>query len=125
MMQLPSIVARYLAAYNRLDVAGMLACFAEDVVFENVSNAGGCMRIEGKASLGAMAEQSASAFRQRAQSVRRVIADADGIALEIMFTAVVGSDLPNGWKVGQSIQLRGASFFRLRDGLIAELIDLS
>ena len=36
-----------------------------------------------------------------------------------------GADLPNGWKGGQQINLRGASFFELRDGLIGALTDIS
>jgi steroid delta-isomerase-like uncharacterized protein len=122
---LPTIVARYLQAYNQKDISGMISCFTEDVVFENASNAGSSARTDGKAELAKLAEQAARLFRQRQQTVKRIVAGENAVALEIVYRAVVAVDLPNGWKAGQTIDLRGASFFRLRDGLIAELTDLS
>jgi steroid delta-isomerase-like uncharacterized protein len=125
MDQLPAVVHGYIEAYNRKDVSRMLSCFADDVVFENVSNGAVTMRTEGKEALGALAQQAAQAFVERRQTVKSLVASDHGVALEIVYDAVVALDLPNGWKAGQSIHLRGASFFRLRDGLIAELIDIS
>jgi steroid delta-isomerase-like uncharacterized protein len=122
---LPTIVERYLQAYNHKDVSAMIACFTDDVVFENVSNAGSTVRTEGKAALTALAEQAAHLFQQRRQTVKFIVASENAVALEIGYSAVVAVDLPNGWKAGQTIDLRGASFFRLRDGLIAALTDLS
>jgi ketosteroid isomerase-like protein len=124
-MDVPEVVARYLSAYNRKSVADMLACMTEDVVFENVSNSGGSMRTEGKATLARLAESSAQAFASRRQTVQRAVVAADCVALEISYEAVVAVDLPNGWKAGQAISLRGASFIELRAGLICAVVDLS
>ena len=60
----------------------------------------------------------------RHQHMRSVCA-ADAVAVEIVFEAVVAVDLPNGWQAGQRVVLQGASFYRLRDGLICDLVDLS
>lgn len=47
-LTLPAIVQGYLAACNREDVAALVACAAEDVVFENVSNTGPGTTIPGR-----------------------------------------------------------------------------
>jgi steroid delta-isomerase-like uncharacterized protein len=122
---LPDVVARYIAAYNRKDVDALLDCLAGDVRFENVSNAGGSMAVEGKAAFAELARQSAAAFAEREQIVRRAVVSGDEVAVEIGYRATVAADLPNGMKAGQVLDLRGVSFFRLEGGRIAEVVDFS
>jgi hypothetical protein len=50
---------------------------------------------------------------------------ADRIALLVSFEATVAVDLPNGWKAGQRISLKGSSFFHLQGQRIVRLVDLS
>jgi hypothetical protein len=57
--------------------------------------------------------------------VRRAITVADTTLVEIDYAATVAADPPEGWTAGQRIALRGASLFRVRDGLIDRLIDES
>ena len=45
--------------------------------------------------------------------------------VEIDYAATVAADLPNGWKAGQELAFRGASYFELSDGLISRIIDES
>ena len=48
---LDEIIRRYIASYNDRDIDAMLACVTDDVVFENISNAGQSMRLDGKAMM--------------------------------------------------------------------------
>ena len=45
---LNDVINRYLACYNARDIDGMLDCVTQDVVFENISNTGQSMRLDGK-----------------------------------------------------------------------------
>jgi ketosteroid isomerase-like protein len=81
------------------------------------------VRVVGKPPLGDLARQSAAAFSSRRQTVRTCVATADAGAIEVDFVAKPAVDLPNGWKAGQQVRLRGASFFTIRDGLIAAIRD--
>ena len=125
MTDLPEPIAAYLRAYNAKDVAGMLACLAEDVVFRNVS--GGVVDAEarGREAFGRMAAFGAEAFASRAQTVTQALTVWDTTLATIAYEAVVARDLPNGWRAGQALSFTGASLFRLRDGLVAELVDQS
>ena len=122
---LPTIVRRYLDAYNAKDMDALISCLAEDVVFENVSGGTVTASTNGRAAFGELARQSVGLFTEREQVVTNCIATADRVAIRIAYRAVVAADLPNGWKAGQSVALDGASFFRLRDGRIAEVVDIS
>lgn len=126
---LPAPVARYLAAYNALDVDAMLATLSDDVIFDHVSNATESVRTEGKEALARLAWQTASLMSARTQSVRTAVCQAQGelvrCALLIDYEATVAMDLPDGWKQGQVLRLRGASFFELRGELITRVTDLS
>lgn len=122
---LPDIVARYIHAYNTLDVDGLVATMTDDVVFENISNTSNPTRTHGKAALEKLARGTATVFQSRHQLVTDAVVSGDQVALVIKFEAVVKRDLPNGWRAGQTLSLVGASFFTLRDGLIAHVIDLS
>lgn len=121
----PDIVSRYLAAYNAIDVDAMLATLTDDVVFDNVSNSTESVHTEGKAELAALARQTASLMSARRQEVRQAVCEGARCALLVDYEATIAQDLPNGWKRGQVLRLRGASFFELRDGLIAKVTDLS
>jgi ketosteroid isomerase-like protein len=53
---LDDVIARYIQSYNARDIDGMLDCVTDDVVFENISNAGGSMRLDGKDMMRQVAE---------------------------------------------------------------------
>jgi hypothetical protein len=115
---LPEPIASYLTAYNARDIDALLATVTDDVVFENVSNHGDSLRTEGRAAFEALARQSALAFSSRCQSVVEAVLGGDRVALLIDYEATFAAD-------GRQIRLRGSSFFRLRDGLIARIVDSS
>lgn len=122
---LPEILQRYLSAYEKKDVEAMLATMTPDVVFEDLPNGHEPTSTNGKEALWTLARQSAQCFSSRRQTVTDAVVAGDRVALQVVFEAVVACDLPNGWRAGQAVRLTGASFFTLRDGLIARVVDLS
>jgi len=125
MESLESLVERYVDCYNRVDVEGMLECVTDDVEFENISNSGQSMQLQGKEALAQVASASSQAFSFRRQRVLSLICTADKAAAEVQFKGIAALDLPNGVMQGQSVDIRGASFFEARDGLISRIVDYS
>ena len=125
MPYLPDVVARYLAAYNRRDVDGMLACLAKEARFENRTSGSVTAAASDREAFAALAQADAALFVARRQKVLRAITVADTTLTEIAFTATVAADPPPGWTAGKRLSLRGASLFRVRGGLIDRLIDES
>jgi steroid delta-isomerase-like uncharacterized protein len=117
------LVERYLAHYNEKEVEAMLALFAEDAVFESVSNTTGVIRTTGKEELRRLALGSAVYFEQRRQTpVAWVVGDTH-VAIEVDYWCRLAKDLPEGHKAGEAMRLRGASFFTIQDGRISRLVD--
>jgi len=123
-MTLPPIVQAYLDAYNRKDVAALVDCVADTVSFENVSNAGNTIKIEGRAAFAELAAQGATLFAARHQAVRTAIVAGDRVALEIDWTGTPAIDL-GPMKAGEPVALRGASFITIADGKLSRIVDLS
>ena len=121
---LPDIVQRYLDAYNRRDVAALVECVSESVVFENVSNASASTRIEGRVAFAHLAAQAAEIFTVRRQVVRTAVIAAHRVALEIDWTGTPAIDVGE-LKAGQPVHLRGASFLTIEDGKLSNIVDLS
>lgn len=125
MQELPDLIATYIAAYNRKDVAGMVACLASDVIFRNVSGEEVTAEASNKQSFEEMAKFGVSAFETRHQKVTNAITVAGTTLVEIDYTAVVATDLPNGWTAGQKLAFSGASAFQVKDGKIVSIVDES
>lgn len=122
---LDDIIANYIASYNARDIDGMIACVTNDVVFENISNSGQSMRLEGKENMKQVAELSGNAFSYRRQRVVSLIIGQGKAAAEIEFEGKAAVDLPNGTKAGETIKVRGASFFEFRGNLMCRIADYS
>lgn len=125
MTSLDHVITRYISCYNSRDIDGMLACVTDDVIFENISNSGQSMRFEGRQAMGEVARLSGNAFSYRRQKVLSLIQSGNHASAEVSFEAKAAVDLPTGAKAGEMIVLRGASFFELRDGLLARIADYS
>lgn len=117
------LIERYLRLYNDKEVDAMVDLFAEDTIFESVSNTSGVTRTVGREELRQLARMSAEWFEQRRQTATAWVIDDAHIALEIDYWCRLAKDLPDGRKAGQEIRLRGASFFTIRDGHISGLVD--
>ncbi|MAP96483.1 MAG: hypothetical protein CMK07_16175 [Ponticaulis sp.] len=125
MEALESLIERYVDCYNRIDVDGMLECVTDDVRFENISNAGQSMQLQGKDALSQVASASAQAFTYRRQRLISLLCSGDKAAAEVRFQGTAALDLPNGIMQGQSVDIKGASFFEARDGLLCKIVDYS
>lgn len=120
-----ALVDRYIDAYNRMDVAAMLATMQDEVVFENYTAGVLALRTIGIAELRHLAESSRHLFSMRRQTV---IAwrEADGVGYaSIHFEGTFAVDLPNGVRAGQSIAMEGRSEFRQHDGRLIYIADHS
>lgn len=122
---LEDIIARYIASYNARDIDGMITCVTDDVVFENISNTGQSMRLDGKEMMAQVAELSGNAFSYRRQRIVNVVTGAGKAAAEIEFEGKAAVDLPNGVKAGETVKVRGASFFEFRGNLLCRIADYS
>jgi ketosteroid isomerase-like protein len=122
---LDEVIGRYIASYNARDIDGMIACVTDDVVFENISNTGQSMRLDGKDSMREVAELSGNAFSYRRQRIVNLVIGAGKAAAEIEFEGKAAVDLPNGLRAGDTVQVRGSSFFEFRGNLLSRIADYS
>ena len=125
MDSVPTIVARYIDAYNRMNVQAMLDCLSGEVRFINRSNGETTNETHGIEAFRALAEQGVQLFAEREQTILDCIAIDDRAAVRIGYRAKVKTDLPNGWKAGQESEMTGTSFFMISEGKISEVIDAS
>jgi ketosteroid isomerase-like protein len=122
---LDETIRRYIANYNDRDIDAMLACVTDDVVFENISNAGQSMRLDGKLMMRQVAEVSGNAFSYRRQRLINIVTGNGKAAAEIEFEGRAAVDLPNGVRAGETVRVRGASFFEFRGPLLCRIADYS
>jgi hypothetical protein len=122
---LPYPVEAYINAYNAMDVEGMLAYLADDVVFKNYAGDKLTAEAGNKDEFEALARVSVGAFKERKQTIKKIFSMGDTTVLTIQYDGVVAADMPNGWKAGQTLDFRGASEFQLRDNKIVRITDQS
>lgn len=120
-----ALIDRYLDAYNRMDVAGMLATVHPQVVFENHAGGKLALRTEGREPLQELALRSRGLFSMRRQQITGY-REHEGVAYaQIAFEGVFAMDLPNGVRAGQRLQLSGRSEYRQHEGLLIHIADYS
>ncbi|HMO72443.1 MAG TPA: ketosteroid isomerase-related protein [Paracoccaceae bacterium] len=112
-------LARYYAAFNAGDAAGMLACVTEDV--EHRVNEGGIRR--GKALFAEFCGHMGVSYRENLRDMVIFVTD-DGTRAAAEFTVhgtylVTDPGLPPAR--GQTYVLPAGAFFDLRDGLISRV----
>ncbi|NJN57803.1 MAG: nuclear transport factor 2 family protein [Leptolyngbyaceae cyanobacterium SL_5_9] len=120
-----ALLERYLNAYNSFDIERMMELIHQDIEFKNVSGGEVNASASGKNEFRALAEQSKRLFSSRKQTVTKFNLDGDGASLKIEYVGVLAANLPNGMKVGETLQLAGRSEFDFRDGKIYRLTDYS
>lgn len=123
-MKLPAIIQSYIDAYNRKDSAALVECIGKNIVFENVSNSGQSIKIEGRAAFAELAEQAATMFTSRHQTITNAVVDGDRVAMEVDWTGTLAVDL-GPIKAGKLIAMRGASFMTIEEGLLTRIVDFS
>jgi len=121
---IPAIILSYIDAYNRKDVIALLACVADDIVFENISNSALSMKIEGRAAFAELAERAATMFTNRHLVINSAVVEGGRVAMEVDWTGTPAVDL-GSMKAGEPIAMRGASFMTVTEGLLTRIVDLS
>lgn len=119
------IIERYLDAYNRFDIRRMMDVVHPDIEFKNVSDGQITATASGASKFRKLAEQAKQMFSSRKQTVTNFEASGDEASIDIDYTAVLATDLPNGMKAGETLQLAGRSDFVFRDRKIYRLTDYS
>lgn len=119
------IIDNYVKAYNSFDVPGMIKLLNKDILFRNVSNGEINMETSGIQEFRKLAEKSAEIFSSRRQTIIECSAIDDKIEVIIDYEGILAVDLPNGFKTGDKMQLKGKSIFRIEDGKIGLIEDYS
>lgn len=119
------LVDRYLDAYNRMDVAAMLAPLHPEVEFRHLAGAEQLVATRGKEALRTLAEQSLALFSQRRQTLTEFTVEGGFALARIDFHAVAARDLSAECPRGQVVSLAGRSEFEFREGLISRITDIT
>ncbi len=119
------LIEAYIEAYNRFDVAGMLAPLRDDVVFRNVANGEITLALTGKEAFRQQAELATQYFSAREQRVTDWQVNGQRVEVAIDYTAVAAIEFPNGLKPGDSLHLQGKSVFLVENGQIISIEDIS
>ncbi len=119
------LVERYIKFYNTFAIDEMVELFINNCLFESVSNSQGSFITHGKEELRSLARKSTTIFSTRKQTVTNWVIGSDSIAVEIDYTATCASDLPNGLKKGDYLNLKGISIFEFAENKIKRLVDFS
>lgn len=118
-----NVIERYIDAYNRFDVDGMLALLTPDVLFEHVSGGQVTAASSGIAEFRELAEQSKALFSQRRQTVTSLEFRPASVRADIAWRGVFAVDVPDGPDAGTAIELQGESEFEFRGERISRIVD--
>ena len=113
-----SLIAAYEAAFNAQDAAGVAALYAEDAVVTQAVQNGEVF--EGRDAIHGWVADNLAAIPDLTLTTEAVVTEGGSIAWEWTYHGTYTGQfpgLPAGQ--GQSIELHGAGFFELQDGLIA------
>jgi steroid delta-isomerase-like uncharacterized protein len=108
-----SIVREFERAFNRQDVAALVACFTSDGSYHDTFFGGHA----GPAGLRAMFERMFREGRDYAWTMETVVETETGAAAEWTFAYTVTDAIPRS--AGRAVRFRGMSVFEKREGRIA------
>ena len=120
-----ALIEQFLAAYNRFEIDGMVELVDPEIEFRNVSGGDLDTVALGKEEFRELAEQSAFLFSSRSQTPSNFQVNDDVVSVDINFTGTLATDIPDGPKAGDELQVMGRSEFEFRDGMIFRLTDFS
>ena len=119
------LIEKYILAYNSFDIDGMMSVLHSEIKFKNISDDEVNATATGKNEFRAVAEQSKTVFKSRKQTIKLCEIGEDKVSVEIFYEGVLATDLPNGMKSGETINLDGRSEFSFKDGKISQIVDIS
>ncbi|SFW55843.1 nuclear transport factor 2 family protein [Luteibacter sp. UNCMF366Tsu5.1] len=117
------LIDRYIEAYNRFDIDGMLATLSDDVRFEHHAGDTLAVATDGKTEFEKLARVGAAMFASRQQTVQSLEERDATIVATIDFHGEIAEDIPDGPGAGTVIEMRGQSEFGFADGRICRVID--
>ena len=120
-----SIIKSYINFYNNFDIDGMLGALDENIVFENVSNGEVNVVLNGIDEFRTQAEQSKNLFSNRRQTITAITDTDEQTTIKIAYHATLATDLPNGMKKGDELNLTGISVFKFAGDKIVYIRDES
>ncbi len=119
------IIENYVKAYNSFDVEGIVKLLHKDILFRNFSNGEPNTEIRGTEEFRELAEKSAKIFSSRLQTIIDYSIIDDKVEVQIDYEGILAIDLPNGLKIGDTMQLKGKSIFGIKEGKISLIEDYS
>lgn len=119
------IITNYVEAYNSFDVPGMIKLLHKDIVFRNFSNGEVDTETHGIQDFRELAVKSTRMFSSRRQTIIDCSAIDDKIEVMMDYEGILAIDLPNGFKTGDKMQMKGKSVFRIEEGTISLIEDYS
>ncbi|WP_210461982.1 nuclear transport factor 2 family protein [Rufibacter roseolus] len=119
------IIRNYIDSYNQFDVDRMVHDFDETIVFENISNGETNLSLTGLQAFKEQAEQAKNYFSSRRQTITSFNHQGNQTEIEIAYSATLATDLPNGLKKGEELNLQGKSIFTFSGDKIIKLTDIS
>jgi hypothetical protein len=119
------VITKFVEAYNRFDIPGMLQCLSHDIVFENVSNGKVNLNLHGIEVFREQAEKAAAAFTQRKQNILSFHHSDQKNTVEIEYEATLAIDLSESMKAGEELHLKGQSIYEFMGDKISVLTDIS
>lgn len=119
------IIDNYVKAYNSFDVVEMIKLLHEDILFRNFLNGEINVETNGIQQFRELAEKSTKAFSSRRQTIIDCSTIDDKIEVIIDYEGILAVDLPNGLNIGDKIQMKGKSVFRIKEGKISLIEDYS
>lgn len=125
MTEREDIIRNYVAGYNDFDLNKMVQDLDGNIVFENISNGDTNVRLMGLSSFMDQAEQAATVFSERKQTIKSFTHHDDDTEVELDYYAVLAVDLPDGLKAGEELRLQGRSIFTFAGNKIVQLTDIS
>lgn len=119
------IIKDYIISYNEFDIKGMLEHLHQDIIFGNYSDGHLSRRTEGKEAFKEQAESAKAYFESREQKPELWKFNENEVKVDISYLAVLATDLPNGRRAGDTVQMKGVSVFQFKDDKIILIRDES
>lgn len=119
------MIVSYIDAYNNFDIDGMLIHLSDDVKFKNTEGGVVTLQAQGIDGFRHIATETAKFFASREQQILEYDFTPNGVAVKINFEAVVGMDISERLKEGDSFELGGKTIFGFENGKISSIEDYS
>jgi hypothetical protein len=125
MKEREQLVLEYLEAYKHFNIENMMVNLDVDILFQNITNGVTNLTVRGKDAFKKQAEEAKSFFTERKQTAIAFKHSTDKVEVSIEYHAVLATDLPNGLKKGDALELQGRSIFTFKENRIIEITDIS